>query len=79
MVEMVKAPVSSPVASTVNWSNGLGPIVSLLAWIGLDVSPETLVGIIVGIQSAVSLFTIVRNTFFSPRVLAPSATVLKKI
>jgi hypothetical protein len=78
-METVKAPVKSAQGSTINWTNIVGPIVSLAAWAGLNVSPELLVQLIIGVQSAVSLYTIVKGTWFSPRVLAPSATDLPRV
>ena len=74
---MVAAPVQSPTASTINWASVLGPVASMMAWAGLHVDPQTLVQIVIGIQASVSLFVIVRNTWFSPTVLTPSTVGLQ--
>lgn len=75
----VAAPVAPASGSTINWANIVAPFISVLAWVGLDVDADTLVKLIIGIQGTVSIFTIVKNTWFSPNVMAPSALELPKV
>jgi len=75
----VAAPVQSPVSSTINWAAIMGPIASIAAYVGLHVNPETLVQVVIGIQAVVSLYVVVKNTFFSPAVVAPSAIGLEVV
>ena len=72
----VVAPVQSPASSSINWAAIMGPIASMAAYVGLHVDAETLVQVVIGIQAVVSLYVVVKNTFFSPAVVAPSAVGL---
>lgn len=68
----VTVPVIKPTSSTINWVQIAGLIASAAAFFKLNVSPETIASILIGIQSAVALYTIVRHTYFGNRVVSTS-------
>lgn len=72
MAEVVLAPVKSPVASPTNWAQIAGPIASMLVYAGLHLDPDLIIKVIIGIQSAVGLYVVVKHTWFTTTVLAPS-------
>jgi hypothetical protein len=57
--------MNSPIASKINWTQIAGLVATALVYFGVKVSPEALVAIVVGIQSLVSVLTIIWRTFFT--------------
>ncbi len=60
-VEIV--PVKPMAASKINWTQAAAIVASVAAFFGLDVSPETLVTIIIGIQAVQSVLTVILRRF----------------
>ena len=79
-MDTVTTTTKSPWLSTINWSQLVGAAMSMLAALGLSttLTPEQITGVVVSIQSVVAFFTVIKNTWFSPTVLTPSATELSK-
>jgi hypothetical protein len=73
MATMVSVPVKPAVESKINWVALMGPIASMLAWWGLNVTPEVLLAIVMGVQAGQSLFTMVLRTYYSRSVTTSSA------
>jgi hypothetical protein len=57
--------MNSPIASKINWAQIAGMVATCLAYFNLSIPPEQLVAVVIGIQSAVSVFTMIRRTFFT--------------
>ena len=72
----VLAPVKSPAASTINWAQIAGFLASIGVYFGIDIPPEEIMRVLLGIQGAVALFTFIKHTWFEASVLAPSAKTL---
>ena len=73
----VVAPVKSGWFSKINWTQIGGLLASLAALIGLNVDPQTLTTIVVGIQALIAVVTMVMRTFFTTSVTAASAVNMK--
>ena len=61
-------------ASKINWTQFTGIAASLLAWVGLDVSTETLIAIIGGIQAVQAVVTVIIRTWFTKAVTPQSVS-----
>lgn len=72
MPETIRVPMKSATESKINWVQIAGVLASLAAFFGLNVDPATLASVIVGIQSAASLLTVVLKTWFTPTVTPAS-------
>jgi hypothetical protein len=70
---MGTVPVKSATSSKINWVALLGPVTSMLAWWGLNVTPEVLLAIVMGVQAGQSVITMILRTFFSKSVTPASA------
>jgi hypothetical protein len=57
--------MNSPITSKINWAQIAGMVATGLAYFNLSIPPEQLVAVVIGIQSAVSVFTMIRRTFFT--------------
>jgi hypothetical protein len=66
-------PVKPAVESKINWVALMGPVASMLAWWGLNVTPEVLLAIVMGVQAGQSLFTMILRTYYTRSVTAASA------
>lgn len=75
----VAATVKNPWLSQINWAQVIGGLASVGVALGAALPPADIAKIIAGIQSAVAVFTIIRNTWFSPSVLEPSAEGLSVV
>ena len=60
--------------SKINWTQFTGIAASLLAWVGLDVSTETLIAIIGGIQAVQAVVTVIIRTWFTKAVTPQSVS-----
>ncbi len=65
-------PVKSAVTSKINWAQLIGFGVSLASGFGLDLDPVTLTKVVVGVQAATSLATIILRTWFTKSVVSSS-------
>lgn len=68
----------SPLNSTINWAQIAGLVASLATYFGVTIPQENVLGVILGIQGAVALYTVIRHTFFSTKVLTPAAEDLPR-
>jgi hypothetical protein len=68
----VVVPIKSGWASKINWTQAAGIVASLAAWLGLDISPETMLAVFGGIQAAVGVVTVILRTWFTREVTAES-------
>lgn len=69
---MVNVPVKSAWASKTVWLQIAGPIASVLAAWGLQLSPEQLVEVVMGIQTVQSVATWIIKTWFT-KTVTPSS------
>lgn len=76
MAAQVTVPVKPAVESTINWTQIAAFGASAAAWFGLNVTPETLAAIILGVQAVQTLVTVVLKTFFTKSVTPASAAKL---
>jgi hypothetical protein len=60
--------MNSPAVSKINWTQIAGFAASALIYFGVEVSAEQLAAIILGIQSAAALLTMVWRTWFTKPV-----------
>jgi len=77
--DSVVTTVKSPWYSKINWAQIVGGVASVAVALGAPLTPEQVVNVVVGIQALVGVFTVVKNTFFSPEVLTPSASGLEVV
>jgi hypothetical protein len=67
------APVRSAFLSKINWTSLAGPIAGVLAFVGIkDVSAEQIGYIMLGIQTAQSVATIIFRTFYTSTITPSS-------
>jgi hypothetical protein len=69
MIEVVT--VKSAWASQTNWAQALALVAILLNNMGINIPPEMQVKILEGVIAFVSIFTMIRRTFFT-RTVTPS-------
>ncbi len=85
MAQDVVAPIKSSFSSSINWAQVLMFGASALAWFGYKVPPE-LIGTITGaiptvlaaVGAVVSVFTIIKRTWFTTSITTASATNMRK-
>ncbi len=77
MTEKVVVNTSPATSSKINWTQIGGIVASIAAFFGLkDLDPTQIAAVIMGIQAAQSLVTIVIKTFFSKTITTQSAEAL---
>ncbi len=77
MENKVEVPVVSAWYSKINLTQVAGLIASLLALKGLNVDPQTLVDLVIGIQAVTGTVTILWKTLFTTSVTPASASKVK--
>lgn len=66
------APVKSPAASAINWTQIIAIIASVLVLFGINIPLDTQLAFVALIQAAQSVLTFVLRTWFSPSVTTTS-------
>ncbi len=72
--QLVLAEVKSPWYSKINWTQAVGLVASIAAVYSINVSPEMQAAIVIAIQAAQSLLTVVFRTYFNETVSPPAST-----
>jgi hypothetical protein len=74
MVDSVQVDVKSSWLSKINWTQMVGPAVSVAAFFGLNLSADDMAKVIIGVQAVQSIATVIIKTFFSTTITPSSAT-----
>lgn len=70
----VFVPVKSAWLSKINWTQVAGPVAGLLAFVGVkNVTVDQIAAIMLGIQTAQSVITVIFKTFYTGTVTPSSA------
>lgn len=67
------AQIKSAFASKINWTAFIGPLVSMLAVFGFKVPADLIPALVLAIQAAQSLITIILRTWFTTTITPSSA------
>ena len=65
-------PVKSKWTSKISWTQGVGMAASVAAFFGLNISAAELTAIILGIQAAQSVGTVLIRTFWTKSIVSSS-------
>ena len=73
------ATVKSAWVSKINWVQFAGPVASVGAAFGLNLSPDQVVALVVSVQTVQSIATWIIRTWFTHSISAPSAAAMTQI
>lgn len=73
MAEVAEVDVKSAWYSKINWTQMVGPAVSVAAFFGLNLSADDMAKVIIGVQAVQSIVTVIMKTFFTTTVTPSSA------
>ena len=71
-MQTVSVPVKPDMASKINWTQVASILAMIAAYFGLNIPPETLVAVLVGISSLFSVLTMIWRTWFTKSMVRSS-------